>query len=325
MLADLTKLGTIVVIPAIVALVVSLGWRRLLHATVLADAALAVGGGVGFFVGYVLLPDWAALTPARHWHWLPYLAIAITVTSAIFAAVRSPIWGHALLMIVLGGVAAWLLVPTWNSLRPTLMPLVAAYLAAIAILLMLLPARLRGRNFLALLTATLLATALGVAVEVSLMYGEVAGVAMGIMAGLWGALFLLLRYNRNQSAANQNAGQPKASAAESPRGDTEISWTRLTLAIIPLYALLAGGIAFIGAIEPSTPVYPFLLIPAAPLALWLFVFAPFSRCSGLGAIVAQTFAVALIPLAVIGWIIWHGEPDEWGDAALPTPAHVAAN
>ncbi len=69
-------LGYGVLVPAVVSGgLVWLARRSLDEETLLRyGAALAFVGG--FVAGYLLLPDWAALAPERHWHWLPYLAVA---------------------------------------------------------------------------------------------------------------------------------------------------------------------------------------------------------------------------------------------------------
>jgi hypothetical protein len=41
--------------------------------------------------------------------------------------------------------------------------------------------------------------------------------------------------------------------------------------LVPVYVVLAGGLAYAGAIEPESPVYALLLVPALPLAWWLLV------------------------------------------------------
>ena len=83
--------------------------------------ALPLGLAAGFFVGYVILPEWAAIVPVRHWHWLPWVGAAAVlgaisregVTTTTFGSVeRWPVFAALALF------AAWNLVPLWPHLAP---------------------------------------------------------------------------------------------------------------------------------------------------------------------------------------------------------------
>src|SRR4051812_45341785 len=97
------------------------GWllRRFAPASIAARYATAAPAAAAFAVGYVLLPDWALLWPQRHWQWLPYLAIAAAVVGPIGQAPAFQAWERALLHVLFGVVAGWLLVPTWETLEPS--------------------------------------------------------------------------------------------------------------------------------------------------------------------------------------------------------------
>ena len=64
------------------------------------------------------------------------------------------------------------------------------------------------------------------------------------------------------------------------------------------YAVIVGGNAFAGYVYPSPPLCLMLLIPLAPLGLWLCASGPLRRLEGARAIVGQALCV-LIPIAML--------------------------
>jgi len=297
------------VIPTITAALVAAPLLRFLPQSVAGRCSLAIAAAVAFFVGYALLPDWAPLVPARHWHWLPHLAVTGAVIGCLSVLVPLPAWGKYLLYLLLGLIGASQLVPTWDNLQPgrtVLIPLLAAYIALISLLLVLLPARLRGRLFVFLLAATAANTAAIVGAEAALKIGQTAFVLAPALFGCWLAILL----------AHRNG--PK----ESPLNEEMLGLA--TAALIPLYTLLTGGSAFVGAMETTEPAYILLLIPAAPVLLWPFAFRPLDRLAGVPAAIANTLTVAIVPLAVIAWILMSSEPDEWGQLPEVTTIEASA-
>jgi hypothetical protein len=252
--------------------------------------ALVVPISFGFLAAYLLHPDRLPVVPDRHWQWLAYLALGAAVISGALAAERISWWERVLATAVLMFVATWQLVPTWETLQPgrhLMIPLLAAYFIAIGTLLSLLPARLRSRTFLFALAGVMLATSGYVAIEVSLKIGSSLFPAAAAFGGVWLASFIDL------SRAKESL--PMA-----------------IIGLLPVYALLAGGGAFVGAIELPEPRWLLLVIPAAPLMLWLFTFGPLAKLTGTTAAVAQVVAVALIPIAILAWTLLKSEPaDEW--------------
>jgi hypothetical protein len=237
-------------------------------------AALALAAA--FCTGYVILPEWAELVPVRHWQWLPYVAALAGVVSPIGLAAGVSRIERGILHALLAGGAAWLLVPDWESLEPSrgvYVALLGGYLFVLATLLDLLPDRLSGVTLQLWLTLAAFAVAGTIAAFVSAKYGQVATVA-----------------------------------ASSLLGCTVAGWSRgtstTTRGLIPVFALLIGGATFVGAIEPEPPMYAILLVPAAPLALWLFAWGPLSRLRGIAAFAAQACAVLLpIGIAVAALVI----------------------
>jgi hypothetical protein len=123
-----------------------------------------------------------------------------------------------------------------------------------------LPDRLLGRLFLVHLTLVAMAVAVLLAAAVSLKYGQIAGIAAAALAGCGAAAFL--------------AKRPPA-----------------TRGLIPAFAVLVGGAAFVGCIEPQPPLARMLLAPAAPLVLWPFASGPLGRIDGKKVGLAQTAAL----------------------------------
>ena len=239
---------------------------------------LPLGLAAGFFVGYLILPDdRAAIVPVRHWHWLPWVGAAAVlgavspegVTPSRFGAVER--W---LVFAALALFAAWNLVPLWPHLTPPRLysvPLVAAYHFLLMAGLSQLPDRLLGRLSLALLLASAIASALLITIAVSMRMGNVGAIA-----------------------AAATAGSMMATVVGS---HTPLS----TRSLIPAFALLVGGTAYVGAIE-VTPRPLVLLPPVVPLVLWLFAAGPLSRLSPRWSAAMQITLVLMILFCVIAWV-----------------------
>ncbi|WP_425616542.1 hypothetical protein NA78x_000190 [Anatilimnocola sp. NA78] len=275
------------VIPTITALFVALPLLRFAPQSVAGRCSLAIATAGAFFVGYVLLPDWAPLVPARHWHWLPHLAISGAVVGCLSVLVPLPAWGKYLLYLLLGLLGASQLVPQWDDLEPgrsVMIPLLAAYTALVSLLLALLPTRLRGKLFVVLLAATVMCSVPIIAVEGSLMMAQTAFLLVPSLIGCWLAMVLANRGKAQEPLSEESLGLA-------------------TAGLIPVYALLSIGGAFVGAIEATERNYVLLLVPASPLVLWLFAFGPLARLVGWPAVIAKTIAVAVIPLAIIGYVL----------------------
>lgn len=261
-------------VPAGISIAVVWLSRRLLPQSVAHRYAFAGALATAFFVGYSLLP-WSRLMPERHWQWLPYLsAVAvllgpIRLAAGVFTVER---WSLYLLLAV---ICAWLLVPTWTDLqppRPIMIALLGAYLFLLAAGLDLLPDRLLGRRFLALLAMVSASVAVLLAASISLKFGQLAGIATAALAGCWAS-----------SLWRAEAGMPRG--------------------LIPVFVALVAGLAFVGCIEPQPPRVGMLLAPAAPLALWACAWGPLARLQGRTALAVQVVTV-LMPLAVaIVWVV----------------------
>jgi hypothetical protein len=179
--------GICVVVPALIAALVMGGALRFDSARLAERFAVPCAVATAFIAAYVLLPEWAALSPDRHWHWLPYLAAtAALVGPAGVSAARRP-WLHWVALVVLSIGAAFLLVPNWETLRPARpvsMGLLAAYLGILMLVLDEFAMRVsRGKLLAALaLTGFLLA---GVLADGSFRYAELAAIAAAAFAGCW--------------------------------------------------------------------------------------------------------------------------------------------
>ena len=268
------------ILPAGISIAVAYLCWKFLPSTVRDQYAAAFGCAAAFFVGYVLLPAWAELVPKRHWQWLPYLFIGAAILGPI-GATRSSIFPIRLLVsLALSLLGAWLLVPTWprlEGIRPYWVAGLAAYLLILTTALDKLAVRLpAGRLFPTLLAVVLGSIAATVAYAVSAKYGQVAGIAA---AGLFGCSLASLWFDP----------------------------VRFTQGLLPIFGLAAGGLAFAGFIEPDPPLYPLLILPAAPLILWLFTRPALSRLQGKSAATGQIVAVLLTVGALITWVVFAGE------------------
>jgi hypothetical protein len=272
-------LGLCIAVPAIVATAMVWLGRRLLPAESVINYIEPHALAAAFLLSYILLPDWAELAPQRHWHYLPYLGVlaAIASTNASSRIAFKPLaW---LLYLALALCASVVLVPTWTNLepsRPISITLLTAYLTLLMVLLDALPDRLLGPRASALLAAAALALAILLLVEFSIKFGQLGLITAAGLAGVWTATAWHWRL---------------ASASGSARG------------LVPVFAVLLGGLAYVGCIDPQPPQAALLAIPAAPLALWLCAVGPLSRLRGIPAAFAQSSVVLLAIVAAALCII----------------------
>jgi hypothetical protein len=234
-------LGAGTAVPLTVAIgVVWLG-RRWLSSPRSRSCLAPVALSAAFFAGYAalaLLPlPWVDFVPPPSWQSLPWLGLLAAILSPLATmggSLRGLRWVVWLTQAI---VAAWWLVPTWPDIspsRPLSIALLAGYLFVLMVLLDAMPDRLTGRLLLGVMTLSAGALAALLAALLSIRFGQLAGLATSALAGC----FL----------------NPQASS----RG-----W-------IPGYAVLIGGLAYVGCVEPVPPLPVLLLIPPAPLAVWFF-------------------------------------------------------
>lgn len=268
-----------VALPATVSIAIFLIARQLLTANAASRYAAALALAGGFFAGSALFDSSSELLPSRHWHWLPWLGILAAVIGPIGCAggiSRPERW---LLYVLLSFASAWLTVPAWSSLEPPrsiLVPAVAVYLFLLSVLCDLLPPRVSGRAFLTAACVASAVAAATIAAFVSLTYGRLAGLAVVALAGLCGLSWV----RRNEIEV---------------RG------------LMPAYAILCGGCAFVGSVEPQPPLYGLLLMPAAPLGLWLASIRSLQQPRSWRTAAIQTIAI-MVPLAAgLLWVSLAGQ------------------
>jgi len=262
-------LGYSGVIPAAISLSTVVLFRRFATENASDRYAVAVGFAIAFFAGYALLPSWAPLEVARHWHWLPYLAAVAMVLGPLALANGIHPAERGIVQLLLALLAAWLLVPTWPDLqpsRPVYIAFLTGYLLLLSILLDLLISRLPGPLLLVQLALVAIGIAILLAVFSSLKFGQIAGIAAAALAGCAGAAAWC------RSACNA-------------RG------------LVLGFVVILGGSAFVGYLDHQPPLTGLLLVPAAPLALWICLWGPLRRQRSSVAAATQT-TVVLVPIIV---------------------------
>jgi len=228
----------------------------------------------GIIAGHLLLPAQVAILPARHWHWLGYLAL-LAGTIGPLALASSLHRVEQGILLALGSLfAAWVLVPHWASLTPprnASVPLMTCYLLVLTLGIQVLSKRTSPRMQVGCLLLAHLGVAAAIGVLFSITYASVAMFGAAAWAVIWGALFL--------RAAPGN-GVPAAAL---------------------LYSVTAGGWAYVGGAEPQPNLYALLAIPFAPCALFAFTYSPLRRLTGLVAILCQ---VGLVVMAIGLVALW---------------------
>lgn len=239
--------------------------------------AAALGIAAAIALGYVLVPDWPDLAPSRHWHWLPYLGLATALIGPATQASGVHPLERWLLWVLAAIVAAWLIVPMWSTLTPAReisIAILTAYLALLAIGLDSLPQNVATPRLLLSLAMTLVGLSLALAASVSLKYGLIAGLVAAALGGAWLATLL----------------------------QTE-KFARIARGAILSFAFVAGGVAYVGAIDHDSPRYTFLLVPLAPLMLWCFASGPLSRVQNFRRAAAEIGLVLAMAAIVIAWLL----------------------
>jgi hypothetical protein len=269
-------IGLGVLLPAVVAAVVLLPLRL---RPGLGDAAKRLLGGLaialGFLAGYIGL-GFAPLKPVDSWNWLPWLGLV----AAMLGTIDRPWWLAAVARLAAAVLAAWLLVPVWES--NDVWRLDARLLLGLMTFLVWttdrpVPGR-ANRLWLFLLT---LAAAAGAAV---LMLGGSAKLAQ-----LAGALTATLA----------------AAAVVMPSGPTPPG-------IVPVVGVVLSGLMASGLFDTHSAV------PRASYFLPAFVLLLLDHAALLpaGARARFVLLVVLMPAAAVGLAYW-AEPIDWREVFAP--------
>jgi hypothetical protein len=265
--------GYATVIAGVTVVMIMVG-DRWLPASVARRTRLAWALALAYLAGYGLRGSSVAWIPAQNWHFSPYLAMVAAVTGPL--AISRGVWfvERWMLAALVSIPAAFVLVPDWESIQPmrhVYVAGVAAYLFALIALISPLADRVPPRRLLFLLVLVA-ATAAGVVLaSVSVLFGQLIGVVIAAMAGCWIA-----------------AG--KQCDAASVRG------------LVPVFALLVGGLSFVASIYPDPAIWGILVLPAAPLAVWATRIYS-SPKGGWVETLVQAVAVSAVLAAVAGWIL----------------------
>lgn len=236
---------------------------------------------VGFCAGCWLLHELPMFAPKRHWHWIPLLSV-LTIAPAAMAArlcdtTKPPLARRSVYLLVALAVAfaaacAWRLTPTWKSLAATRWIWIGAltvYFSLLGARIESLCQRLGTARMLNQMSLAMLCTVATIGTMVSVVYGAHACLAAAAVSGVWLA------------ASSGFVGRTPGGAGF-------------------VYALLAGGWAFVGCIEPRQPLFAVMLMPLAPLAMELRASGPLSRVrGGAGVLVETGVVVAVLAVAAV--------------------------
>jgi hypothetical protein len=258
------------VIPAVAALVVffAIGWLCPKDAVNRYRATIAFAAGV--FLGFILLPSTTTLVPSQIWEWIPYLGLLaafITGLTRASGTLRGERW---VAIYVVSLVAALLIVPTWPELsppRPIQVAVMAAGMAALTAVLFPLSRRLPGATFPWWLMVAAATTSLLIMLEQSETFGWPAALPAGALAGCIAA----------------------ALVTKGP-----VDWGGLAFP----YAVVAVGYAYLGSVYPIPPLWMLLIVPIAPITLWICTVGRWAQVHGIRAFILQAVCV-LTPIIVL--------------------------
>jgi hypothetical protein len=270
------------VIPALAAFVLFVLISWLWPSEVARRYRCGVAFALAAFIGFVLLPSTNTLAPDQFYEWILYLAILAAFLSGLIRAegvTRGERWTA---VYVFAPIAAWMIVPQW----PELFPAWRIQWAGMALAIMLLTALLHPLPQLLPGSAFPWWLMLAAATISILIFGETFIMLTALPAG-----------------ALAGCGIAALCVREPP------DWRSLVLP----YALVISGFAYTGAVYPSEPRWPMLLVPVAPLTLWICRVGPLSRLTGVRAVAVQA-ACVIVPLAIMAVLLrgdTNGAADAW--------------
>jgi hypothetical protein len=236
--------GAAAIVALSVALAIAAGGSRLIRSGRGSDFVLPCALVIGFFAGYLMLPrSFAALVPQPNqpWQWLPYFAAITAILSASLSPLSRPAaWIFPL--VVSACIEAAVFAPSWPIFGLTQRPLhlvVALYLVLVGGPLLYLPSKVGERWLLPSLALSGAITAVVVGAMVSTRLAGLVAVAAGAFA----------------AAAIFNTRFIKAS-------------DRSRRSVVAVFAILAGGSAWLAFTDPDPPRSILLFGPLLPLLLW---------------------------------------------------------
>jgi hypothetical protein len=167
-----------------------------------------------------------------------------------------------------------LIVPAWPELspvRPIQVAVMSAGMTALAALLLPLQKRFSGSAFPVWLMVAAAATSVLVMLEQSETLGWPAALPAGGLAGcIAAALF-----------------------TKAP-----VDWGGI---VFP-YAVVAGGYAYLGAVYPVSPLWMLLIVPIAPLMLWICAVGRGAQVQGVRPLIIQGICV-LTPIIIVAALL----------------------
>lgn len=272
-----------VLAPAAFAAAVLLLLRRLrVGSPITAKLAGAIALSGGFFIGFAVL-RFAPLRPEQAWHWLPYAVLLASAAGAVESAARLPSTAAWVLRTTVVIVAGWLLVPTWASIAPHRVWWIAT-LAACGLLLWAVLVRVAERipvlRQTVLLGVTCVVTAIVLERSGSAKFAQLSGIGTAILGAFW----LVEVIRKLRSAGEQPPGAMPPFAASALSGAA------------PGLAVLLPGLALNGYFSSysDVPLASYLLVSAAPAALYAATVGPLKNLPDRTALVVQTLAIGFV-------------------------------
>ena len=252
----------------------ALGLARLLPLAPVRDRhAASIATCLAFLTAYVSL-TLGPISPATHWHFLPYALVAATVLGPVACAQGVTMIERIVVYCVVACVIAWVLVPSWDDLVPSrhvYMLGMVIYIVVLASGLHRLTQRQHGPQLPLMFWLTL-----SVAAVILILSGSVrfAQIALALAAASFGhALFAMIDRDNHS------------------RG--------LEL----FFAVAVVSLMCIGHVNSFTqiPMFVFWLVPAAPLATLLGAVYPCSRCTGIAKYAVQWLPVIGTLAVAVCW------------------------
>jgi hypothetical protein len=220
-----------------------------------------------YFVGHALAAgsDWT-LRPARNWQWMFYLVPLAGLAGVISTSRRATWINRCVLIALLGVLTAGLLTakPVLWAPRPLCILLVFAYFISLWAALKPLESRVSAESLAAAFALPAAGLSLMISEQISLSDGKIVVSAAAAFGGVALGTWIAKRY---EAAAGLS---------------------------VP-YVIALGGWSWIEVLSEAR-LWPMVIIPLAPLALWLTQRGKLTRLRGAAAL---SFHVAVM-IAVIG-------------------------